>query len=551
MQTISLCCPVCQTPYTDYTTVCTTCVQVGNRLSHETVLLGQTEPLFTYMPLRPGQHLADGRYTIQQALSKGGMGAIYLATDRDAFDRLVVVKELLTYFDPTDPRQVQSAQERFLDEARTLAALRHPAIPQILTYFQEGAHNYIVMEYVDGADLEQTLTRTDPITNHTIVGKPYPWTDVIRWGMTVCRVLEYLARQQPHPVIHHDIKPANLILDVNSGDIRLVDFGTAKARLLQQRQAGGTTGQQTSIYGTSGYAAPEQHRNQSEPRSDVYALAATLYHLATDDDPREHPFAFPRLAELGSFGQVLVAALHDDVAPRPTATELRRRLETLLVPLNGQLLQTPDGTDVTDVTELAHWCEAHWQQAVEWLYGTLPHDIEHRWGKTVLAQDLRTLVQRYDQNQDLGLDAVLAFLDPHDYGSAPHTLRVDPQLIDFGYLAARSQATHTLMIANAGRRCAHIQIELPAWITLSQAEYTLPPGQELVPTLRADLRRAPGQTWLRAEAVIQTDATAPIRLPARANVSSWLTFWKYYALPVGLLGVFLVVMLMLLVVVVV
>jgi serine/threonine protein kinase len=262
--------------------------------------------------LRLGQPLADGRYTVRQALRRGGMGAIYLAIDHDMFDRVVVVKALLDYLDPAD----QQAQDRFLHEARTLAELRHPAIPRIYDYFQDHGRNYIVMEHVEGADLEQGLTRMDHDTGMTIAGRAYEQEDVLRWGAAICRVIEYLAARQPHPIVHHDIKPANLLLDRHSQAIRLVDFGTAKGR---PANYGGGLGR-SSIFGTPGYAAPEQYAGAADPGSDVYALAATLYHLATDDDPREHPFDFLRLAQLGPFGAALGNALELNPARRiPTA----------------------------------------------------------------------------------------------------------------------------------------------------------------------------------------------------------------------------------------
>src|SRR4051794_11290815 len=268
-----------------------------------------------YRQLQPGRRLANGRYTIQRALSKGGMGAIYLASDHETFDRPVVIKAMLDYFDPHDIREAEAAKARFLHEARTLSTLRHPAIPQIFTYFADGPHNYIVMEYIEGADLEKGLTHEDDATGRLVAGQSYNARDVLRWSIALCRVLDYLANRQPHAVIHHDIKPANLLLDGSSDDIRLVDFGTARARLLVQAGAGVGL-QKSSIFGTQGYAPPEQYGGQSEPRSDVYALAATLYHLLTDDDPRSHPFDFPHLKHLGALGKVLAPALKQDVRER-------------------------------------------------------------------------------------------------------------------------------------------------------------------------------------------------------------------------------------------
>ena len=250
--------------------------------------LGSAPP--GWVALQPGQTMKGGTYRIVQPLDKGGMGALYLAEDVGAFNRLCVIKEMLDYFDdPYNLQEIAKARQRFEDEARVLATLKHSGIPDIYTFFSEQGRNYIVMQFVEGENLEQRLTREGPQKRE----------DVARWGVQVCKVLEYLAWMQPNPVVHHDIKPANLILDKNSGEVRLVDFGTAKARLTLQ--PGGKVGlQKSSIYGTVGYAPPEQYLGRSEPRSDVYALAATMYHLLTGDDPRDHPFNFPQLAGLPS-----------------------------------------------------------------------------------------------------------------------------------------------------------------------------------------------------------------------------------------------------------
>jgi serine/threonine protein kinase len=145
-------------------------------------------------------------------------------------------------------------------------------------------------------------------------------------------VLTYLEGQQP-PVIHNDIKPANIILDKNTGRAVLVDFGTAKTRYTAA--PGGRPGQPTqpgrresSVYGTIGYAAPELYEGKAEPRSDVYALAATAYHLLTDDDPRAHPFKFPKMSAIPEpLRTTLSQALALDVQDRLTAEQLRTKLQ--------------------------------------------------------------------------------------------------------------------------------------------------------------------------------------------------------------------------------
>jgi serine/threonine protein kinase len=177
-----------------------------------------------------------------------------------------------------------------------LATINHSGVPKIYQYFSEGGSDYIVMEFVEGDNLEQALTHVDD-QGRQHPGQPLPAETVAGYGISLCKVLEYLAaRTDPRtgqltPIIHHDIKPANIILDANSGEVRLVDFGTAKLRVSTSAFSGSM--KQSSVYGTEGYAPLEQYRGQSQPRSDVYALAATLYHLLTDDDPRDHAFDFP------------------------------------------------------------------------------------------------------------------------------------------------------------------------------------------------------------------------------------------------------------------
>ena len=554
-------CPVCHAPNSNNAARCANCGLVfasyaksnGNGLPVK-IPLGQTAPSARtitcprcgwstqmranacarcgnplYRPLAPGESLSKGHYTIQRALSKGGMGDIYLATDHDAFDRIVVIKAMLDYFDPANQQEIQAARERFVHEARTLSTLSHPAIPKIFTYFQDGPHNYIVMEYIEGRDLEQKLTHAGADGN-IIAGKPYPQEDVIRWGIALCRVLEYLASRQPHPVVHHDIKPANILLDVN-GDIRLVDFGTAKARLLLQ--AGGGVGlQKSSIYGTQGYAPVEQYKGKSEPRSDVYALASTLYHLATDDDPRSHPFSFPHLKQLGDFGKALGDALVIDVNKRPPAAELRQRLENLLAPTGMRAIQTPDGTDVTSEQDLVAWCELHWSEAITWLYDRdkFAEQIERLWGKNKLANDIRKTVQRHAFGGDhaAGLDAVLALIDPQEFGKAKVRLSADFPAIDFGTLTAYTRSNRQITLANTGRRYLQARLHYPKWMYTSSDTLMLLPGQSIILTLTADMRRVALGGSLTGNLLAVDGMNVLLDMPVEAHVSRWKTFLRRF-----------------------
>ena len=129
--------------------------------------------------LAPGDELQK-RYKITRLLGKGGMGAVCLAEDRRAFGGKCVVKEMIDYFNPSDPDEVQKAQKRFEDEARTLAQLHHPSIPDVREYFSEAGRNYMVMEFIEGENLEERLTRED---------KPLPVDEVAQCAIQVCRVL--------------------------------------------------------------------------------------------------------------------------------------------------------------------------------------------------------------------------------------------------------------------------------------------------------------------------------------------------------------------------
>ena len=106
----------------------------------------QTPLSLTSAQLQPGQILGNGAYQIVRPLGKGGMGAVWLVAQTRAFGRLAVLKEVIDYFDPTEPAERQKALDRFEAEARTLGDLKHPGIPDLYAYFSERGHNYLVME---------------------------------------------------------------------------------------------------------------------------------------------------------------------------------------------------------------------------------------------------------------------------------------------------------------------------------------------------------------------------------------------------------------------
>ncbi len=213
------------------------------------------------------------RYKIMGVLGGGGMGTVYQARDLNFIEvrKLVAVKEMHTI--APDATLRASMIKTFQREANILATLSHPAIPKIFDFFELYDRVYIIMEYINGSDLELILQKT----------KEVPIDKLIEWAIELCDVLEYLHDQKPQPVVFRDMKPSNVMID-SLGKVRLIDFGIAKSFV---------SGVKNTMIGTEGYSAPEQYKGDISPQSDVYSLGATLHHLLTRKDPRlEPPFSF-------------------------------------------------------------------------------------------------------------------------------------------------------------------------------------------------------------------------------------------------------------------
>ncbi len=223
--------------------------------------------------LKAGTKLRD-RYLILGVLGVGGMGSVYKARDLNftGVNKLVAVKEMINL--APDPTLRAMIIKNFEREGNLLATLSHPAIPKISDLFNEEDHAYLVMEFIDGKDLEAVLNDTPGFL---------PETTIVEWAIQLCDVLTYLHSHQPEPIVFRDMKPSNVMLD-QLNNVRLIDFGIAK---------GFQAGQKGTMIGTEGYSPPEQYRGEAGPAGDLYALGATLHHLLTKRDPRaEPPFSF-------------------------------------------------------------------------------------------------------------------------------------------------------------------------------------------------------------------------------------------------------------------
>jgi outer membrane protein assembly factor BamB/tRNA A-37 threonylcarbamoyl transferase component Bud32 len=223
--------------------------------------------------LKPGTNLVN-RYLIQDVIGVGGMGSVYRARDLHFPNvvKLVAVKEMINQ--SPDPLVRQTVVLNFEREANILATLSHPSIPRIYDYFTLDNRSYLVLEFINGHDLEVVLSQTEGFM---------PEEQVLDWALQLCDVLSFLHNHKPDSIVFRDMKPSNVMVNQHN-HIVLVDFGIAKPF---------QTGQKGTMIGTEGYSPPEQYRGESSAQADIYALGATLHHLLSRRDPRlEPPFSF-------------------------------------------------------------------------------------------------------------------------------------------------------------------------------------------------------------------------------------------------------------------
>jgi serine/threonine protein kinase len=232
-------CPNCNNPYEAGDEVCRTC---GFILPISSPILAAGEVLQT-------------RYEIQELVHSGGMGYVYLATDKRLYDRLCIVKQV--------KEQIKSDTHRkkLEEEALRMSKLNHPNVAMILDHFTDGGHYFLVVERIYGKTLSEVFKEhRGHLTENEVVG----------WAIAICDVVSYLHHQG---VVHRDISPDNIML-TGEGSIKFIDFGTL--REFRHIAPGGTVG-----IGKYGYTPPEQWQGKPEFRSDIFALGATIYYLLT------------------------------------------------------------------------------------------------------------------------------------------------------------------------------------------------------------------------------------------------------------------------------
>lgn len=256
----------------------------------------------------------DKKYKILSIIGRGGMSVVYLALNERA-NKTWAVKEVRK--DGVSDFEV--VKQGLIVETEMLKSFNHPHLPSIVDVIDTDDSLIIVMDYIQGKSLETVLAASG--------GRPQPKEDVLEWAKQLCDVLGYLHTRQP-PIIYRDMKPANVMLKPD-GNVMLIDFGTA--REFKSRSVADTV-----CLGTRGYAAPEQYggMGQTDARTDIYCLGATLYHLLTGHSPAEPPYEIypigkwiPEYAGTGLEKVVARSTQQDPAARYQNCAELMYALE--------------------------------------------------------------------------------------------------------------------------------------------------------------------------------------------------------------------------------
>jgi serine/threonine-protein kinase len=215
----------------------------------------------------------DGKYEILKKVGQGGMSIVYLAMD-NRLNKQWAVKEIKN----DGSKSVETLLKGLEREANILKNVDHPVLPRIVDIINENGTIYVIMDFVEGKPLSDVLKQEGAQKQ----------SDVIEWGRALASALDYLHSMNP-PIIYRDMKPSNVMLKPD-GSVKLIDFGTAKEYVIENNA-------DTTALGTRGYAAPEQFGDSqgrgiynTDARTDIYNLGATLYHLVTGKNPCEPPY---------------------------------------------------------------------------------------------------------------------------------------------------------------------------------------------------------------------------------------------------------------------
>lgn len=244
-----------------------------------------------------------GKYEILALIGEGGMSRVYLARDLELVNKQWAIKEVDRR--ATDPLG-RPIEQSLASEADLLSKLQHPAIVDIVDIEKTQNYIYVVMDHVEGEALDKVVRQKGPQSEE----------DVQAWMIQICDALSYLHRQDP-PIIYRDMKPNNIMLHPD-GYVKLIDLGVAREYKDEQKK-------DTIAFGTTGYAAPEQYgKAQTDARTDIYGIGATMWHLLGGSAP---PVEFP-LPNVREANPEVGEGFADVIIPKCTELERELRYQT-------------------------------------------------------------------------------------------------------------------------------------------------------------------------------------------------------------------------------
>lgn len=244
-----------------------------------------------------------GHYEIQRLIGEGGMSRVFLAADLKLTNKLWAVKEVDRR--ATDPTG-RPIEQSLASEAELLSKLDHPRIVSIVDIEKTENYIYVVMDYVEGQALDKLVRQDGPQSEG----------DVQRWMLQICDALGYLHRQNPS-IVYRDMKPNNIMLHPD-GYVKLIDLGVAREYKDEAKK-------DTIAFGTTGYAAPEQYgKEQTDARTDIYGMGATMWHLLAGEAP---PVEFP-LPSVRTKNASIGEGFADVIIPKCTKLERSQRYQS-------------------------------------------------------------------------------------------------------------------------------------------------------------------------------------------------------------------------------
>lgn len=223
----------------------------------------------------PEGAILNNQYQIKKVLGEGAFGVVYLTEDTYEPGTRRAIKEFVRDSIPPGKEELLIRETKFLSE------LSHPGLPKLIDQFFYSDNFYMVMDFIEGNSLDSIFNSRE---------KVYTEEEILYIFYHLCSIFEYLHGQKP-AIIYRDLKPSNIII-TSLNEIKLIDFGTARFF------SPGKT-KDTFVMGTPGFASPEQYGiGQSDTRSDIYTLGATIYYLLTRKNMETAKFKFPPIKTL-------------------------------------------------------------------------------------------------------------------------------------------------------------------------------------------------------------------------------------------------------------